>query len=468
MIFHSLEYVIFLLLVLLVYWRLPFRAQNVFLLAAGYVFYGFVHPTWVLLIFFTCLLDFSASRWIERFPERKKWFLALSLIVNFSILCYFKYANFFIENITAVLGQFGLNLSGWQREILIPAGVSFYTFHSASYTIDVYRGHIQARKSLVDYLLFVSFFPQLVAGPIHRASFLLSQVETPRIFDSQMARGAVTLLAWGYFKKLCIADNVGVITGTIFSLENPSFPVIWMGVLAFAVQIYADFSAYSDIARGCGRLFGFEMVINFNHPYTADSMADFWRRWHISLSTWFRDYVYIPLGGNRGTALRNAFTVIATFFLSGLWHGASWNYVIWGLYHGCLLVLWRHCGMDRIWRPLRVGLVFVLVCIGWLFFREENLPMAWRYLTTNPLLADVKQWQVGAYFLATIALYAFPLWLHPYVERWLKRKQTGGEGLGQYPGWNWALAQAVLVTVLFVAILLIRSTVTGELIYFQF
>lgn len=466
MLFHSLDFVFFLLVVLATYWCLPFRYQNLFLVVAGFVFYGWVEPTWVMLIFTTCLLDFCASNWIEKLPHRKRWFLGMSLGINFAILCYFKYANFFIENISVVFSGIGLDLSTWQKEIFIPAGVSFYTFHSASYTMDVYRGHVKARKSLVDYLLFVSFFPQLVAGPIHRASFLMSQVETPRIFDSKVVRGAITLMAWGYFKKLCIADNVAVVAGTIFSLESPSFPIVWMGVLAFAVQIYADFSAYSDIARGVGRLFGFEMIVNFNHPYAADSMSDFWRRWHISLSTWFRDYVYIPLGGNRGSVLKSSATILATFFLSGLWHGASWNFVIWGVYHGVCLVLWRLGHLDRWWRPVRMVLVFVLVCIGWLFFREKNLHYAWQYLTSNPFTADAVQWRVGGYCLTSIALYSMPLVVHYYLDQWLLREKQ--KNPDHDANWSYVSGQASLTTVLVVGMALLRSTISGEFIYFQF
>jgi alginate O-acetyltransferase complex protein AlgI len=322
-IFHSLDFVVFFVLTVALYWCLPRRAQNLLLVVSSYVFYGYVHPWFVALVGSTTLLDYGAGRGMAAYPARRRWFLGLSLAGNLGLLGFFKYFNFFAENVHQVLGLVGLDVPPVALRLLLPVGVSFYTFQELSYTIDVYRGRIAARRDLLDFAAFVCFFPQLVAGPIERAAHLLPQVEAPRRFSWELARQALFLMIWGYFKKLVIADNVGVIANKVFTLAHPSFPVLWAGVLAFGIQIYADFSAYSDIARGAARWLGFDLMRNFDHPYLARGPAEFWRRWHISLSTWFRDYVYIPLGGSRVGRWRAAGNVMATFVLSGLWHGAS-------------------------------------------------------------------------------------------------------------------------------------------------
>ena len=254
---------------------------------------------------------------MEAWPDRRRHFLWLSIISNFGMLGFFKYFNFFVENVHAVLAAVGLEVSRPTLGIVLPVGISFYTFQAMSYTIDVYRGELRARRSLLDVAVFISFFPHLVAGPIQRASFLLPQVESTRRFSIEKARTGFLLICWGFFKKLVIADNVGVIANKVFTLADPSFWLLWSGVFAFAIQIYADFSAYTDIARGTSRWLGFELTENFDHPYLARNPADFWRRWNISLSSWFRDYVYIPLGGSRVAGSRWVRNVLVTFLLSG-------------------------------------------------------------------------------------------------------------------------------------------------------
>ncbi|HJY33557.1 MAG TPA: MBOAT family O-acyltransferase, partial [Vicinamibacterales bacterium] len=341
MIFHSLDFLVFFLLVVAAYWALGHRAQNVLLLAASYFFYGYVHPWFLILIGTSTVIDYASARGMERRPDRRRWFMAASIVSNFGMLGFFKYFNFFLDNVHAVLAAAGADVALPTLRVLLPVGISFYTFQAMSYTVDVFRGELRARRSLLDVAVFISFFPHLVAGPIQRASFLLPQVEGERRFSIEKASSGFTLMVWGFFKKLVIADNVGVIANKVFALSDPSFDVLWAGVFAFAIQIYADFSAYTDIARGSSRWLGFELTENFDHPYLARTPADFWRRWNISLSTWFRDYVYIPLGGSREGGWKWARNVMATFLLSGLWHGASWNYVLWGGYHGLLLVLTR-------------------------------------------------------------------------------------------------------------------------------
>lgn len=341
MIFHSLDFVVFFLVTVTLYWQLSHRWQNRLLLAASYVFYGWVTPWFLILLVTSTSIDYWAALRMEADPAHKKRYLAFSIASNMGMLAYFKYANFFIDNVAAILTTVGLATSPHVLTVVLPVGISFFTFQALSYTIDVYRGQLRARRSLVDVATFVAFFPQLVAGPIERASHLLPQVEGERHFSPDGARSGLLLMAWGFFKKLVIADNVGLIADKVFALEAPAFEMLWAGVFAFAIQIYADFSAYSDIARGTARWFGFELMVNFDHPYLARGPQDFWRRWHISLSTWFRDYVYIPLGGSRYGFGRELAAILATFVLSGFWHGASWNYVLWGFFHGLLLVASR-------------------------------------------------------------------------------------------------------------------------------
>jgi alginate O-acetyltransferase complex protein AlgI len=473
MVFQSLDYLVFFLAVFTAYWALPRLGQNVLLLAASYFFYGYVHPWYCLLIAATTLVDwFSARRIAAGGGGRRRW-LAASLVVNFTILGVFKYFGFFVDNAIAAAAAIGLDLDHPHWRILLPVGISFYTFQSASYVVDVFRGREQARGNLLDYALFVSFFPQLVAGPIERAGNLLAQVERRRIFDPFAARPAVILILWGLFQKKCIADNAAVIANKVFALEQNSFPILWAGVLAFGVQIYADFSAYTNIARGSARLFGFELRPNFNHPYLADSPADFWRRWHISLSTWFRDYVYIPLGGGRGGAASTMRNIFITFGLSGLWHGANWNFVIWGLFHGALVAGWHllesrrpgwATGGGRAGRLARVALTFALVHVGWLMFREQDIGQLLRAFTLSPL-ASRMAWEAGLFLAAQALLWSLPMWLLPLVER---RAGPGGERLPDLRGYPRAALDGAVAALLVAGILLFTSPTASDFIYFQF
>jgi alginate O-acetyltransferase complex protein AlgI len=474
MIFHSIDYLLFFAAVLCVYWALSLRFQNLFLLGASYFFYGYVHPWYCILIALTTLIDYGCARGIAANEDKKKRYLTISLVSNFSILCAFKYFNFFSENIVEVLNAAGVKADGIAWTILLPVGISFYTFQSASYVVDVYRGQLSARRSLANYALFVSFFPQLVAGPIERAGNLLRKLETARTFDVDRLRSGLFLMLWGVFKKVVIADNVATICNKAFSLHDATFPVVWGGVFAFCIQIYADFSAYTDIARGTARTLGIEICRNFRHPYLARNPADFWGRWHISLSTWFRDYIYIPLGGNRRSEPRVLFNIMATFLLSGLWHGANWNFIIWGAYHGALLVLWRLISNGRkgIENPTsRVACfgqwlgMFVLTNIGWLIFREQNPAYLWQYMTSSPFGVSMDEWRLGAYFFVFVAIYSIPLWLHGWTDRWC----TGDENWAtREMKWKWVIAQSFVAAVLFVAILLLKTETAGDFIYFQF
>jgi len=483
-IFHSLDFVLFFLVFTAIYWWLPHRFQNIFLFAGSYFFYGYVHPWFLILIATSTIIDYCAARGMEARPEHKRTFLWMSIVTNFGMLGFFKYFNFFVDNVAAVLASMGLPWNQPTLRILLPVGISFYTFQAMSYTIDVYKGELHARRNLLDLATFVSFFPHLVAGPIQRASFLLPQVETPRRFSMEKARSGFGLICWGFFKKLVIADNVGVIANKVFALGDPTFPLLWSGVFAFAIQIYADFSAYTDIARGTSRWLGFELTENFDHPYLARTPADFWRRWNISLSSWFRDYVYIPLGGSKAGEMKWARNVLVTFLLSGLWHGASWNYVLWGAYHGILLVLTRarrilkpaapvrsegHPLAARLVTAAQIAGMFALTLIGWLLFRETELPAIVRALTLSPFSAPPDDRSTGLYLFLLTLLYSLPLWAQSIWVEWHRDESGVRHPAPLVPdGWSRVAVQGLACGLAFAAILLLRSRASLDFIYFQF
>jgi alginate O-acetyltransferase complex protein AlgI len=473
-IFHSVDFVVFFVVVVALYWRLPQRGQNVLLLVASYVFYGYVHPWFLILIASSTTVDYLSARGMERWPSQRRAFMGVSIVSNFGMLGFFKYFNFFADNVATALGALGLQVSPPLLRVILPVGISFYTFQAMSYTVDVFRGELRARRRLLDVAVFISFFPHLVAGPIQRASYLLPQVEGERRFSAARAASGLYLMVWGFFKKLVIADNVGVIANKVFALQDPSFEILWAGVFAFAVQIYADFSAYTDIARGSSRWLGFELTENFDHPYLARTPADFWRRWNISLSTWFRDYVYIPLGGSRATGLVWMRNVMVTFLLSGLWHGASWNYVLWGAYHGLLLVATRAHQILRGPRPPPRGArapivprqmiaMFVLTLFGWLLFRETEFHAIVRDLRLAPWHTSPEDRQVGLYLFLLALGYSLPLWAQSI---WVELHR--GEHPLRDDAWSGALVRAVACGAAFTAILVLRSRTSLDFIYFQF
>jgi alginate O-acetyltransferase complex protein AlgI len=473
-IFHSLDFVVFFVLVVAAYWRLGHRGQNLLLLVSSYFFYGYVHPWFLILISASTVIDYGSARGMERWPDRKRLFMGLSIVSNFGMLGFFKYFNFFIDNVHAVLAAAGYDVGMPVLRVLLPVGISFYTFQAMSYTVDVYRGELRARRNLLDVAVFISFFPHLVAGPIQRASYLLPQVEGERRFSVEKAETGFYLIVWGFFKKLVIADNVGVIANKVFALSDPSFEILWAGVFAFAIQIYADFSAYTDIARGTSRWLGFELTQNFDHPYLARNPADFWRRWNISLSTWFRDYVYVPLGGSREGELRWARNVLVTFLLSGLWHGASWNYVLWGLYHGVLLLLTRahellgkprngpRSSVLRLRHVPQIAAMFCLTLVGWLLFRETQLTAIVRDLKLSPFTSSPFERQAGLYLFLLALGYSIPLWAQSIWVELHRGEQTFDEG------WSAATLRALACGAAFAAILVLRSKTSLDFIYFQF
>lgn len=387
MIFNSIEYFLFLSIVLTLYFILPTKLQNRMLLIASYFFYGWWDWRFLSLIFISTVVDYFCGIHIynRSSKQEKKKFVTISVVVNLSILGFFKYYNFFSESLVIALTTMGLSVSFTTLNIILPVGISFYTFQTMTYSIDIYRGNTKPTNDFLDFALFVSFFPQLVAGPIERARTLLPQIINKRLFKvNQFIRG-IQLIFWGMFKKVFIADNLGVIVDQIYSNPNASGSEYILATFAFAFQIYGDFSGYSDIARGTAKCLGIELMLNFKQPYISINPSDFWRRWHISLSTWLKDYLYIPLGGNRLGTWNTYRNLFLTMLLGGLWHGAAWNFVIWGAYHGTLLIVYRNIYNPKMEYPLNpfqfltgllnVFIMFSFICIGWIFFRAQNLEM---------------------------------------------------------------------------------------------
>ncbi len=388
MVFTTPQFVVFFALFFGVYFALAGRARKVWLLAGSYAFYGSWNAAFLLLILGSTLLDFWVGGALGRAEDaaRRKRLVTISVVANLGALGFFKYFDFFVESAAAGLAALGVDADLPTLRILLPVGISFYTFQTMSYTLDIYRRQIEPTESLLDFALYVSFFPQLVAGPIERASHLLPQI-------ARVGRGltadptGLVLIAIGCFKKVVIADNVAPLVEATYSDPSGVYaPALWLGTYAFAVQIYCDFSGYSDIAIGLGRLLGLDIMTNFRSPYAAVGPSDFWRRWHISLSTWLRDYLYIPLGGNRGGWFFVRRNLLLTMLLGGLWHGAAWNFVLWGAYQGLLLIAFRPAFFARAADRLaahpvgRVASVVVrrlvffhLVCIGWALFRAGSL-----------------------------------------------------------------------------------------------
>lgn len=392
MLFNSIEFAIFLPIVFILYWALRkhFRFQLYILLVASYIFYGWWDWRFLSLIIFSSGIDFLIGKRLGTLTgeSKRKMLLGLSLLTNLGLLGFFKYYNFFSESLSEAFTFFGKEIPTGRLDIILPVGISFYTFQTLSYTIDVYRRKLEPTDDWLAFFGFVSFFPQLVAGPIERASHLLGQFQKPRIFDYSFAVSGIRLIIWGLFKKIVIADNAAFMVDEIFlDYTNQSSLSLILGVVLFAFQIYGDFSGYSDIAIGLSRIFGFDLMLNFRFPYLAQNINDFWKRWHISLSSWFRDYVYIPLGGSRVSTWVSFRNVLIVFLVSGFWHGANWTFIIWGLIHGILYVpfffmkphqdLHEHSILKNL--P-KIFLTFTVVCLGWIFFRADSLSQAVNYI----------------------------------------------------------------------------------------
>lgn len=396
MYFNSVDFAIFLPLVFIFYWFVfnkSIKTQNFFILIVSYVFYSFWDWRFLSLIFISTIVDYFIGNYLSKsdnFKFRKR-LLILSLLVNLSILGFFKYFNFFVDNFVKTFNFFGYNLDSISLSIILPVGISFYTFQTLSYTIDVYRKKIKSSDNFIEFASFVSFFPQLVAGPIERASNLLPQFSKVRKFDYHNAVLGLRQILWGLFKKIVIADNCAEQVNLIFSQHNDlSGSTLLLGAFFFAFQIYGDFSGYSDIAIGVSRLFGFNLKLNFNYPYFSRDVAEFWRRWHISLSTWFRDYLYIPLGGSKVSKSRLIFNVLIVFLVSAFWHGANWTFIAWGLLNALFIlpsfffnknrinldIVAKNSKLPNFKEFINIVFTFFLICLTWIFFRAENITQA--------------------------------------------------------------------------------------------
>ena len=384
MLFNSLAFALFLPLVFAAYWLCPDRWRWVVLLVSSYYFYMSWNAAYVVLILMTTAISYAAARGIaapDATPRRKKLLLAGTLVVCLGTLFFFKYFNFFSGTVTELLQSFALPVHPVVLNLLLPVGISFYTFQTLSYVIDVYRGEVQAERHFGKYAVFVSFFPQLVAGPIERTGNLLPQVGSPKRFSCENAVYGVKWILWGYFKKIVVADTVAQYVDLAYNSPGEyRGGALLLASALFTIQIYCDFSGYSDIALGVARLFGVELMVNFKSPYFSRSVKEFWGRWHISLSTWFRDYVYIPLGGNRRGKLRTYRNLLITFLVSGLWHGANWTFVVWGGLHGAAQVLEKLLdrplkALRRVWpgRALAWLVTFVFCNFAWIFFRADSI-----------------------------------------------------------------------------------------------
>ncbi len=425
MLFNSFDFLVYALIVFVLYWLLANRLkiQNLFVVIVSYIFYGWWDVRFLSLIALTTISSYISGILIERYEKSKykqKLINIANIVLNISILITFKYFDFFVENFTCILSYLGFEVGDFTLRLILPVGISFYTFQALSYSIDVYRQKIKAVHDIVAFSAYISFFPQLVAGPIERATHLLPQFLKHRKFDYQIAVDGLRQILWGLFKKVVVADNcasaVDLIFGNYWTYD--SYTLI-IGAICFSIQIYGDFSGYSDIAIGVAKLFGIELMQNFNYPYFSKNITEFWRRWHISLMTWFRDYVYIPLGGSRCPTYKIIRNTIIVFFLSGLWHGANWTFIIWGLYNAILFIPFIMRGkksnktQSQFKKIINVITTFIFVMIGWVIFRAESIDFACNYIERM-----FSEWEFPSMLKAkTAMLYVLILLSLEYIQR---------------------------------------------------
>jgi len=484
MLFNSVDFLVFFTIIVSAYFALPHRWRWPLLLAGSYYFYMCWKPAYIILIIISTLIDYFCALGMGRTskPARRKLLLIVSLFTNLGLLFTFKYLNFFAYSFKYVLGL------GEQSKVLLnvllPVGISFYTFQTLSYTIDVFRGIRPPEKRLGIFALYVSFFPQLVAGPIERSTRLLPQFDNVVKFDYERVVDGIRLMLWGFFKKVVIADTLAKFVNPVFnSPADYAGPSYFIATVFFAYQIYCDFSGYTDIARGSAQVLGIDLMENFNRPYYSKSIREFWRRWHISLSTWFRDYLYIPIGGSRVTLPRHCFNLLIVFLLCGLWHGANWTFIIWGLLHGTYLVIGlltrtaraqvtSLTGLDRaplLKKLVQVGITFGLICFGWIFFRANSITDAlyivthlfsgWSMLTTQSASQLVFIAGKPSLFVLCILL----LFVLESVHL-LERRVDWRTVLKSKPVWfRWTVYYSMVISVM-----LLGSLNAEPFIYFQF
>ncbi|MCF8332186.1 MAG: MBOAT family protein [Bacteroidales bacterium] len=474
MVFNSTAFLVFFIIFFQIYWwtnkYTSINIRNVLLILASYLFYGWWDWRFLSLIFISSLTDYIVGIGLQKTTSisRRKILLGISLLVNLGFLGFFKYYNFFIASLNEFLSYFSININTQTLNIILPVGISFYTFQTLSYTIDLYRNKIQPEKNILAFFAFVSFFPQLVAGPIERASNLLGQFKQKKVFDYSEIIAGLRLMLWGMFKKVVIADNFGVMVDQLLlpGTETSGISVMF-GAFAFAFQIYADFSGYSDMAIGIARTMGFDLMRNFKTPYFSGSFREFWQRWHISLSTWFRDYLYIPLGGNRVSLRRSQINVLITFLVSGLWHGANFTFLLWGGFHGLLLVLERKVKI-RLPRVLSVMLVFIAVVLLWLPFRAESMQhlsemavslFQFSNYHSGRLIEVINEFSIIRFILLIVVFAAFI-----YTE-WLIQQKDFNEWIGQFNK-PWRILSYYLI--IFIILILGNFSVKPDFIYFQF
>ena len=480
MLFNSFEFLAFLPIVFLLYWFV-FRGrqwQNLLIVVASYIFYGWWDWRFLFLIALTSFCSYGSGLLLEHYEgqrRKQKLVSAANIVLNLSILGVFKYYNFFVENLDALLGAFGWHLDWVTMNIVLPVGISFYTFQALSYTIDVYQKKLPATHDIIEFFAYISFFPQLVAGPIERATNLLPQFQQKRQFNYAKAVDGMRQMLWGFVKKIVIADNCATVVNDYWGqyAELPGLTLFLLGVL-FTFQIYCAFSGYSDIAIGCARLFGFNLMRNFNYPYFSRSIPEFWRRWHISLTTWFRDYLYFPLGGSRCCKWKIIRNVIIVWSISGLWHGTNWPQVFVGPYHAILLIIYNQLGINTKYKnivayghylpnvkeAIQIASTFFLVVIGWIIFRAETMTQAVEYLSamvTNKFF-DASMLHGKTYFYFGLLLL--------FIE-WLQRDKQHAL---QFPNnrffdkraTRWALYIIIYLLILF------NTGKPQSFIYFQF
>ena len=480
MLFNSYAFLVFLPIVFLLYWFV-FRGrqwQNLLVVVASYIFYGWWDWRFLFLIALTSLCSYGSGLLLEHYEgQRRKQRLvsASNIVLNIGILGVFKYYNFFVENLDALLTAFGWHLDWVTMSIILPVGISFYTFQALSYTIDVYQRKLPATHDPVEFFAYISFFPQLVAGPIERATNLLPQFQQQRHFDYAKAVDGCRQMLWGFLKKLVIADNCATVVNYYWNsyADLSGLTLFLLGVL-FTFQIYCDFSGYSDIAIGCARLFGFNLMRNFNFPYFSRSIPEFWRSWHISLTSWFRDYIYFPLGGSRcekWKVIRNVFIVWA---ISGLWHGANWTFICWGLYHATLLAIYNLLNINTKYKnvvayghylpnvkeTLQVALTFFLIVIGWIIFRSETMTQAVDYLSA----------MVTNKFFDSTALYGMNYLRYGLLLlaiEWLQRDKQHALQFSNRKPFNYRLVRWGIYYAILVIIACYAGT-SQTFIYFQF
>ncbi|UOM36772.1 MBOAT family protein [Acuticoccus sp. I52.16.1] len=466
MLFTTLEYWIFFFVVFVLYHLLAHRAQNLMLLVASYVFYAAWDWRYAGLMALSTAIAYGAGLAVEdhRAGHRRRAALTSAVVANLAVLAAFKYWGFIVDVIGDLLNPGADFYDNISLSVLLPVGISFYTFQSISYVVDVARGEIRAARNPLDLALYVSLFPQLVAGPIERGAQLMPQVINRRPVNLPAMRSALWLIAWGLYKKICIADTLAHPVNAVFATSDPTGPEVYVAAVCFALQIYCDFSGYTDIARGCARLIGFELMLNFNLPYIARNPSDFWRRWHISLSTWLRDYLYIPLGGSRRGPGRTTFNLMATMVLGGLWHGARYNFILWGAYHGAILVAHRVISGRLTGRGSRLGIVlsvlvmFQFTLFGWLLFRVETIEQLSRMMG-----ALATGWS-SAGVAGDILLYALPTTVPLlFIEAW----QVRASRLDVVERSPWPVHVALVSLALAAAVILDRSG-AAPFIYFQF